>query len=54
LGDPSNQWATADLAALQQGGDQATTDFVNGGHDWFVWRTLLHDFLNRVAFKPPR
>ena len=35
-GDPSNQWATADLAALQQAGDQATTDFVNGGHDGFV------------------
>jgi enterochelin esterase-like enzyme len=29
-----------------------TTDFVNGGHEWHVWRILLRDFLTRVAFWP--
>jgi enterochelin esterase-like enzyme len=29
-----------------------TTDFVNGGHEWYVWRILLKDFLTRVAFWP--
>ena len=52
LGDPSHTWATTDLETLQQEGDHPTTDFVNGGHDWFVWRILLHDFLTRVAFEP--
>jgi enterochelin esterase-like enzyme len=30
-----------------------TTDFVHGGHEWYVWRILLKDFLTRVAFLPP-
>jgi enterochelin esterase-like enzyme len=51
LGDSSNQWAATDVQTLQQGGDAVTTDFVNGGHDWFVWRIELRDFLTRVAFK---
>jgi enterochelin esterase-like enzyme len=54
LGDPSHSWATTDLTELQQAGAHPATDFVNGGHDWFVWRTLLRDFLTRVAFKTPR
>jgi enterochelin esterase-like enzyme len=29
-----------------------TTDFINGGHEWYVWRILLKDFLTRVAFWP--
>jgi enterochelin esterase-like enzyme len=29
-----------------------TTNFVNGGHEWYVWRILLKDFLTRVAFLP--
>jgi enterochelin esterase-like enzyme len=28
------------------------TDFVNGGHNWWVWRLLLKDFVTRVAFWP--
>ncbi len=28
------------------------TDFVNGGHEWWVWRLLLKDVLTRVAFWP--
>jgi len=27
-------------------------DFINGGHEWYVWRILLRDFLTRVAFFP--
>ncbi|WP_432535159.1 alpha/beta hydrolase-fold protein [Kineococcus arenarius] len=37
---------------LTRAGVHVTTDFVNGGHEWFVWRTLLRDFLTRVAFLP--
>lgn len=29
------------------------TNFVNGGHEWYVWRLLLEDFLTGVAFQPP-
>jgi enterochelin esterase-like enzyme len=29
-----------------------TTDFVNGGREWYVWRILLKDFLTRVASWP--
>jgi hypothetical protein len=28
------------------------THFINGGHDWNVWRILLRDFLSHVAFTP--
>ena len=52
MGDPSNQWATEDLSVLGQAGDHPSPDLVNGGHDWFVWRTLLRDFLLKVAFRP--
>ncbi|MER5515719.1 hypothetical protein [Streptomyces sp. NPDC002763] len=31
----------------------STADFVNGGHEWFVWRRLIRDFLTRTAFFPP-
>ena len=33
-------------------GIPVTTIFVNGGHEWYVWRILLKDFLTRVAFLP--
>lgn len=29
------------------------TNFINGGHEWYVWRILLKDFLTGVAFQPP-
>ncbi|HZC71541.1 MAG TPA: hypothetical protein VE442_12680 [Jatrophihabitans sp.] len=28
------------------------TDYINGGHEWYVWRILLKDFVTRVAFWP--
>ncbi len=42
---------STDGLILRQAGDEPFTDFINGGHDWDVWRTLLRDFLTRVAFK---
>jgi enterochelin esterase-like enzyme len=50
--DPIRYYAMADLSGLQQAGVKVFTDFINGGHDWYVWRILLHDFLTRVAFRP--
>jgi len=50
--DGAYPWAADDITALQDAGDRVSTDFVNGGHDWYVWRVLLHDFLTQVAFKP--
>ncbi|MFK4098772.1 alpha/beta hydrolase-fold protein [Streptomyces sp. NPDC019531] len=42
--------AVRDLTAA---GIHVQTDFVDGGHEWHVWRILLRDFLTRVAFLPP-
>jgi enterochelin esterase-like enzyme len=52
--DPGHSEALQDLASLQHAGDRISTDFINGGHDWYVWRILLDDFLTRVAFRPVR
>ncbi|WP_406004935.1 alpha/beta hydrolase-fold protein [Streptomyces sp. NBC_00637] len=42
--------AVRDLTAA---GFHVQSDFVDGGHNWHVWRILLKDFLTRVAFLPP-
>ena len=47
--DPIHSVAATDLTSLRQAGDPPFTDFINGGHDWDVWRTLLRDFLTRVS-----
>ncbi len=52
LEDPIHSVAEQLAQGLQAYGLQPTTDFIHGGHDWFVWRVLLRDFLTRVAFKP--
>ena len=44
---------STDGLILRQAGDEPFTDFINGGHDWEVWLTLLRDLLMRVALKPP-
>ena len=54
LGDPSHPWATTDITNLRQAGSHVRGDFLNGGHDWFVWRALLYEFLTHEAFKSPR
>ncbi|MGD0167444.1 MAG: hypothetical protein ABSC51_09190 [Gaiellaceae bacterium] len=50
--DPIHYNAVADLSKLKDAGDKVMTDFINGGHDWYVWSILLHDFLTRTAFRP--
>ena len=50
--DPLHSQALEEAADLQHARVRVSTDFINGGHDWYVWRILLHDFLTRVAFKP--
>ncbi|MGW0710323.1 alpha/beta hydrolase-fold protein [Streptomyces sp. NPDC002643] len=42
--------AVRDLTAA---GIHVQTAFLDGGHEWYVWRVLLKDFLTRVAFFPP-
>ncbi|WP_427918830.1 alpha/beta hydrolase-fold protein [Streptomyces sp. cg40] len=37
---------------LNSAGIHVQSDFLDGGHEWFVWRVLLRDFLTRVAFLP--
>jgi enterochelin esterase-like enzyme len=37
---------------LTDAGVHVQTAFVDGGHEWHVWRLLLKDFLTRVAFLP--
>jgi enterochelin esterase-like enzyme len=50
--DPIHFDAQVDVSGLQKEGIKFYSDFINGGHDWYVWRILLHDFLTRVAFRP--
>ncbi|WP_353807574.1 alpha/beta hydrolase-fold protein [Agromyces sp. SYSU T00194] len=44
---PANQVATFVAAEIP-----VTTDFFHGGHEWYVWRILLKDFVTKVAFAP--
>ena len=41
-----------EVSTFAKAGIPVTTDFVNGGHEWYVWRILLKDFLTRAAFLP--
>ncbi|MGZ4391858.1 MAG: alpha/beta hydrolase-fold protein [Gaiellaceae bacterium] len=50
--DPIHYNALSDLSELRRAGVEVFADFINGGHDWYVWRILLRDFLTRVAFRP--
>jgi enterochelin esterase-like enzyme len=52
--DPYHSVALQYLGSFQHAGDKISTEFINGGLSWDVWRTLLRDFLTRVAFKPVR
>jgi len=51
--DPIHWYAASEVGTLADVGVAVSPDFVNGGHEWFVWRILLRDFLTRVAFFPP-
>lgn len=50
--DPIHATQVAELNTLQSAGIGVFPDFINGGHEWYVWRVLLRDFLTRVAFFP--
>jgi S-formylglutathione hydrolase FrmB len=41
-----------EVSTFAKAGIPVTTNFVNGGHEWHVWRILLKDFLTRVASLP--
>ena len=41
-----------EVSTFAKAGIPVTTNFVNGGHEWYVWRILLKGFLTRVAFLP--
>lgn len=42
-----------EVSTFAAAGVPVATNFVNGGHQWYVWRILLKDFLTRAAFLPP-
>jgi len=48
----STACAQAEVATFESNDVGVFPDFVNGGHEWYVWRLLLYDFLTRVAFFP--
>jgi enterochelin esterase-like enzyme len=46
-------YSTFMVGMLMSIGAAVTPEFIHGGHEWYVWRIFLHDFLIRVAFLPP-
>lgn len=52
-GNQSHTGPANEVTLLTNSGIHVTTGFINGGHQWYVWRILLKDFLTRVAFQPP-
>ena len=51
-GFTSHTGPAREVSTFAKAGIPVTTNFVNGGHEWYVWRILLKDFLTRVAFLP--
>ena len=51
LEDPIHSVVAQEVQGLQQVGLKVSTDFIDGGHEWYVWRIMLRDFLTRVAFR---
>jgi enterochelin esterase-like enzyme len=50
--DPIHSFAASEVTTLQTSGVGVFSDFANAGHEWYIWRILLYDFLTRVAFYP--
>jgi len=48
LQDPSLRYAANDLTQLRRTGATVAADFVDGGHESYVWRVVLHDFLTSL------
>ncbi len=51
LQDPIRILTKAEEADLAGNDVPFTDDSVNGGHEWYVWRIMLRDFLAKVAFR---
>jgi enterochelin esterase-like enzyme len=51
LQDPIRANLTTEESELAAAGVPFTDDSVNGGHEWYVWRILLRDFLTQTAFR---
>jgi enterochelin esterase-like enzyme len=51
-GPPTHLGPAREVETFAKAGVPVTTNFVNGGHEWSVWRQLLKDFLIRSAFLP--
>ncbi|GGJ53134.1 alpha/beta hydrolase-fold protein [Streptomyces brasiliensis] len=51
LQDPIRANTVGEQSLLTTAGVPFTDDSVNGGHEWYVWRSLLHDFVAQQAFK---
>jgi enterochelin esterase-like enzyme len=52
-GTPTHLGPAREVSTLAKAGIPVTTNFVYGGHEWYVWRILVKDFLTRFAFLPP-
>jgi hypothetical protein len=52
--DPIHSTATSELAILERSGIKVVPTFINGGHEWYVWRILLRDFLTRATRRSTR
>jgi enterochelin esterase-like enzyme len=39
------------LQLMANNGIAVSTDFIQGGHEWYTWRQLLHDYLTTLAFR---
>jgi hypothetical protein len=51
LQDPIRILTMTEEADLAGNDIPFTDDSVNGGHEWYVWRIMLRDFLAKVAFR---
>jgi enterochelin esterase-like enzyme len=51
LQDPIRSRTLSEQILLSTNGVPFADDAPNGGHEWYVWRILLHDFLLGQAFK---
>jgi enterochelin esterase-like enzyme len=51
LQDPLRTQTTTEESLLTAAGVPFADDSINGGHEWYVWRILLHDFVSQQAFK---
>jgi enterochelin esterase-like enzyme len=49
---PAHTGVTKEVSAFAKAQIPVTTDFVDGGHEYSVFRITFKDFLTRVAFRP--